>query len=161
MNKSKIVKKKLNKELQNKIIQWSYEVYNNEGEKVDIKKEIQSKEQKETLQLNINNNNFYMVKQLNIDTLTNIAKRFWKWNKPWYIYLWYFILIANSVDYNNKIDFNIFKWIWLSLPMIKYIKKKFKETWLIKKYGSDFYINPNMVRKWKNIPKYVYDLFKE
>ena len=72
----------------------------------------------------------------------------------------YFYVLLETLDYNNKVDFNTYYNYWVSWDMIKVIRKKFKEAWLIKKFWKDFYINPDVAVKWQNIPLYVIELFK-
>ena len=160
MNKSLKVKKTIKNEqdFKDKVINWDYTVFDKDWVYVDI--EHTEEGIKTKLKIKINNKNYFMVNHLEVNSLQNIATHFWKGDKPWFVYLGYFYILMNSMDYNNKVDFNILRWIWLSEPMIKYIRWKLKEIWFIKRFWNDFYINPNIARKWQNIPLYIIDLFK-
>ncbi len=118
----------------------------------DIVKEIKVTEPKK---ITHRNNNFIMIKQLSEDFRKNLVK------KIGFTYFWYLEVLLDTVDYNNKVNFNIYKSFWVSPAMIKVLRSKFKEIGFVKRFWNDFYINPHFVKKWDSTPLYVIDLFKE
>lgn len=116
---------------------------------VIIKKEIIN-----PIKIKKNTNHFLMLKQMETITRKNML------DKLSVAYFGYFMILLDTLDYNNKVDFNVFNNYWVSIPMIKVIRKKFKDIWFIKKFGNDFYVNPDVARKWQNIPLYIINLFK-
>ena len=119
-------------------------------EKVIIKKEKEKpkkiKKPKE--------NNFVMLKQMTDIIRKNAV------DKLWFTYFWYLQVLLDTLDYNNKINFNILLWFWVSEAMVKVVRKKLKDLWYVKRFKNDFYLNPEIAIKWTNTPLYVINLFK-
>lgn len=116
---------------------------------VILKKEIEA-----PLKIKTNNNNFIMLKQMQVIHRKNLL------DKLSVAYFWYLMILLDTLDYDNKVDFNIYNNYDISIPMIKVIRKKYKDLWFIKKFWNDFYMNPEIARKWQHIPLYIINLFK-
>lgn len=146
---NKIVNSKI---LKDEYFQEMLEIYwpkiFDDKEKVKPKK-IRSKE-----------NNFIMLLHMSETIYLNLLKKLWWEKKLWFVYLWYLQVLLNTLDFSNKVDFNIYRSYWISDAMIKSLRKKFKEAGLVKNIWRDFYINPSIARRWQETPLYVLELFK-
>lgn len=105
-------------------------------------------------------NNFVILIQMSETLSNNLLKKIWWWDKMWFAYFWYMQVLLNTLDYNNKVDFNIFESHNVSKPMVSVIKKKFRECWFVKKKWHDYYFNPEFAKKWNETPLFVIELFK-
>ena len=114
---------------------------------------IEKVESTEYNRIKSRNNSFIIFKQMTIKQKEYII------NKIWFTYMWYLIWIIDTLDYNNSVNFRILKHFWVSDPMIKIVRKKFKDNNIVKKFWNMFYLNPEIAQKWDSIPDYVLMLF--
>ena len=78
----------------------------------------------------------------------------------WFAYLWYFTVLLNSLDYDNKVDFIELQRKWVKPWMISVCKKKFIYMGMIKKDWNNFYVNPKIAIKWETVNPNIIELFK-
>ena len=121
---------------------------------------FEEEEKQKPKKIRTKENNFIMLLYMSETIYLNLLKKLWWEKKLWFAYLWYLQVLINTVDYSNRIDFNVYRSYWISDAMIKSLRKKFKEVWLVKNIWRDFYINPSVARKWQEVPMYVLELFK-
>lgn len=77
-----------------------------------------------------------------------------------FAYLGYFMVLLNDMNYDNQVDFKLLKFKNVSDSMIKVCKKKFIDSWMVRKYGWSFYINPEIAIKGETINPNLKDIFK-
>lgn len=99
------------------------------------------------------NNNFIKYMQLNEIIRKNIIK------KIWITYFWYLMILLDTLDYSNRVEFLILKKIWISDAMIKITRKKLKDAWYIKKLWNNFFLNPMIAMKGEAVPPFIKTLF--
>lgn len=120
------------------------------------------KEKNRPEKIRVKENNYIMFPYMSDTIYLNLLKKLsgWENKKLGFSYLWYLQVLINSTDFSNKVDFNVYRSYGISDSMIKNIRKRFKDAGIVKNIGRDFYINPNIARKWQEIPMYVLDLYK-
>jgi hypothetical protein len=74
-------------------------------------------------------------------------------------YFWYLTVLLDTIDYSNRVEFWILKDIWVSEWMTKFIRKKLKDSGIIKKIGTNFFLDPSIRVKWDMLPPFVVHLF--
>lgn len=79
--------------------------------------------------------------------------------KLWFAYLWYFTVLLNSLDYDNKVDFIELTRKKVKPWMISVCKQKFIYMGMIKKEWNNFYVNPKIAIKWETINPNLKELF--
>lgn len=114
---------------------------------------IEKIESTEEIRITTKNNNFVMLKQMSVK-LRNVLVE-----KIWFTYFGYLIILIDSLDYTNRVDFNVLKNFWVSDPMIKIVRKKLKDANIVKKDWSYFYLNPWIAQKWEWVQDFVMKLF--
>lgn len=117
----------------------------------DVIEKIES--DSEELRISTKNNNFVMLKQMSVKLRSVLVE------KIWFTYFGYLIILIDSLDYTNRVDFNVLKNFWVSDPMIKIVRKKLKDANIIKKDWNYFYLNPGIAQKWEWVQDFVIKLF--
>lgn len=150
MNISSKVKKTIRKDIENKIIRWELEIYNQDWERVEILP-IDSK-----YKYKLSNEKRFMkkwidrkVSKLITDNLRDVD-------------LWFLYKIESYIDDDNVIDFKRFKIDYkYSDSKLSKSKKPLLDTWIIKEKESLLYLNPLVGIIGKEIKQELIDIFKE
>jgi len=152
MNNIKVkFKKELTEEIQEKIIkEWFY--YDSNWELIKIETELKSYNYNISIK-----QTKYMKLWDDVNLKIKIQDKLW-----WYLN--HKEIILSFIDEENKVDFRKYndfmrkKW-WLN-PNLTKIKNKFIKEWLIKKYEWNYYLNPILWIKEKEISQFLIQLFE-
>lgn len=144
------VKKSVNKDIQNKVINWDYEIYDENWEKIEIICTESSYKYK------LSNNKNFMKRWID----RKIHKRIVENLRD--IDLWFIYKIEPYIDSENIVDFKRFKveYSYTDSKLSK-AKKPLLEAWILKEHNTFIYLNPLVWIIGKEISQELIDIFQE
>ena len=150
MNKGIKVKKTIGKELQEKILSWFYEIYDEKWEKVESINTIWKYKYK------LSNTKKFMKKWID----RKIHNEITKWLRD--VDLWFIYKFEPYIDEDNIINFKKFKvdYNYTDSKLSK-AKKPLLDAWIIREYNGFIYLNPIIGIIGQNISPELIEIFDD
>lgn len=144
------VKKQIDKNIQYKVIRWDYEVYNSDGEKVEI---IHTESK---YKYKLSNNKKFMKKWID----RKISKLITSELRD--VDLWFLYKIEPYIDDENIVDFKRFKLDYnYTDSKLSKSKKPLLEVGILREKNTLIYLNPLVWIIWKEIPQELIGIFAD